>query len=198
MSMKKSNFKGLLTRNTLTAAAITVGILVALAVAEHFMGRIWLCSCGLGVWTSNAWGSETSQLFADPYSTSHFLHGIIFYWALRYITPKLPLRYRFLLAVLIEVGWELLENSPLIINRYRAGTASLDYFGDSILNSMGDVLFVPLGFWVAYRFPWKWTLALAVIIELVMLAIYRDNLTLNVLMLLHPIQGIKNWQMLHG
>ncbi len=161
------------------------------------MGRIPWCTCGFGLWTSNAWGSDTSQLLADPYTTSHILHGIIFFWALRYLTPKLPVRYRLVIALLIEVGWELLENSPLIIHRYRAGTAASDYFGDSILTSTGDVLFALVGFWLAYRLPWKLILALSVAIEIIMLILYRDNLTLNILMLLYPIQAIKNWQILH-
>jgi hypothetical protein len=179
-----------------TSIATAVILAITMAV-EYVMGRIPWCECGIGLWTGNAWGSDTSQHFADPYSSSHLLHGIIFYWALRYLAPKLRLRYRFLIAVVIEVVWELLENSPLIINRYRAGTASLDYFGDSILNSTGDILFVMLGFWIAFRISWKWALALTIAIELIMLVLYRDNLTLNVIMLLHPIQSIKDWQILH-
>ncbi len=183
---------------TKNVAIITVVILAIFAAIEYAMGRIAVSTYGIGLWTGNAWGSDTSQLFADPYTTSHILHGIIFYLALRYLAPKMPMEYRFLIALMIEVGWELLENSPIIINRYRANTASLDYFGDSILNSVGDVFAALFGFWLAHRFSWKWIVALFVIIELGMLLLYRDNLTLNVLMLLYPFEGIKNWQMLHA
>ena len=162
------------------------------------MGRIYWCVCGFGLWTGNAWGSDTSQHLADPYSASHLMHGIIFYAVLISFTKKLSLQARFLIALLIEIGWELLENSPLIIERYRAATASMEYTGDSILNSTGDILFALVGFWIAYRLPWKWTLALCVVIEVIMLLLYRDNLTLNVLMLLHPVEDIRSWQMLHG
>lgn len=170
-------------------------LLAAFAAALHAMGRVALCSCGFGVWTSSAWSNETSQLIADPYSSSHLLHGVIFFFALLPFSRYVFLQWRLVLAVLLEIGWELLENSPLVINRYRAGTAATDYMGDSILNSLGDVAFVVLGFWLASRFGWKWMLAAFVVIELVMLALIRDNLTLNVLMLIHPVDAIRAWQM---
>ena len=147
------------------------------------------------MWTWSAWSSETSQNFGDPYSFSHILHGIIFFWILTAIARRAPLEWKFIGAMLIEIGWEILENSPLIINRYRATTASLDYYGDSILNSLGDIAFCMLGFWLAWRMPWKWTLATLVGIELIMLVTIRDNLTLNILMLLTPVSAIRDWQM---
>ncbi len=181
----------------ITTGLIVIGILALQALLLHFMGRIAWCACGIGLWTSSAWSSATSQLFADPYSASHVLHGIIFYLALWYLLRRLPLHWRLIIALLIEVGWEILENSPIIINRYRAATASLDYFGDSILNSVGDSIFMLFGFWLAYKLPWRVTLVLSIAIELIMLALYRDNLTLNVLMLLYPFQAVKQWQMVH-
>lgn len=181
----------------LTLGAIT-GVLIALQVLIlRLMGRIWMCACGFGLWTSSAWSSETSQHLADPYSLSHLLHGIIFYWALSFFR-KLNLGTRLVIALLLEIGWEILENTPFIIDRYRAATASLDYTGDSILNSVGDVAFMLLGFWLALRLPWKWTLAIVILIELLMLVMFRDNLTLNVLMLLWPVTSIREWQALHG
>lgn len=189
--------KQFMSRNSLHTAAI-LGVLLAVFMAiEYWMGRIPVCTCGFGVLTTDAWSSETSQLFADPYSSSHILHGIIFYAILRWLTPRLSVGNRLIIATLLEIAWELLENSPIIINRYRAATASLDYYGDSILNSFGDVSFVLLGFWIAHRLPWKRTLAFCIVVELVMLAVYRDNLTLNVLMLAYPVQAIKEWQVLH-
>jgi hypothetical protein len=170
-------------------------ILAVFAAVLHLMGRVPWCTCGFGLWTSGVWGIDTSQNLADPYSTSHILHGIIFYLALWYFTPRIPVRYRLILAVLLEIAWEILENSPFIINRYRTITASLNYYGDSILNSTGDVLCAILGFWLSYKLPWKVTLAISIAIEIIMLILYRDNLTLNVLMLLYPVEAIKNWQM---
>lgn len=161
------------------------------------MGRIPFCTCGVGLWTVSAWSSATSQNFGDPYSFSHILHGFIFFGALWFFRKWIALEWRFIIALLIEVGWEILENSPIIINRYREATASLDYFGDSIWNSFGDVVFCMLGFWLAWKLPWKVTVGLTIIIELIMLYTIRDNLTLNVLMLLYPVAAIKEWQVAH-
>ncbi len=176
--------------STIALAGSTLLFIAALAL----MGRIAWCTCGFGLWTMHAWASDTSQLFLDPYSFSHILHGVFFYALLLLVFRKVPLHQRLLLAVFMEFGWEILENSPLIINRYRTATAALDYTGDSILNSVGDVCSVILGFWFTARFSWKWTVALVIVIELVMLYFIRDNLTLNVLMLLYPIDAIRDWQ----
>ncbi len=176
-------------------ALVIIGIIILHAMILHWMGRIPWCTCGFGLWTNSGWSNETSQMLGDPYSFSHVLHGIIFYAVLRLIAPKLPVRQRLILAVLIEVAWEITENTPFIIDRYRAGTASLDYTGDSILNSVGDVLSTMIGFWIAARLSWKWTLTIAIALELGMLATLRDNLTLNVLMLIYPIKAVKEWQM---
>lgn len=158
------------------------------------MGRQLVSDSGWGVW-AGAWTENTSQWMADPYTFSHLLHGIFFYWLL------LPLRHRwtrgtrFLAASLIEAGWEILENSPIIIERYRAATASLDYYGDSILNSTCDLFAAMLGFWLAAQFNWKWVLLAAIAIELTMAYLVRDNLTLNILMLFYPLESIKEWQL---
>ena len=176
----------------------TLGFLAALIVIHalvlHFMGRIAWCKCGFGLWTSHAWSNETSQMLADPYSFTHVIHGIFFYFVLRWIAPRLPLPAQLIAAMLVEVGWEILENTPFTIDRYRAATASLDYTGDSILNSVGDVLSALVGFCLAARLPWKWIVALVIAIELGLLFTIRDNLSLNILMLLYPIEAIKQWQ----
>ena len=169
-------------------------IFALFALTLHLMGRVAWSKSGFGLWTPHAWSSDTSQMFADPYSASHILHGIIFYGILRYLAPRWPLHVRLLAAVLIEVGWEVFENTPFTINRYRTATAALDYSGDSVLNSVGDVLFSILGFWLAARLSWKLVAALAVAMELGMLVTVRDNLTLNIVMFLYPIQAIKQWQ----
>jgi hypothetical protein len=156
--------------------------------------RPWWCKSGIGFW-SNAWRHCTSQHLFDPYSLTHVLHGIIFYWALRLVAPKLPPQWRLVAAVAIEIGWELLENSPWVVERYRQQTASLDYTGDSILNSVGDVLSTILGFAFASRFSWKSALNVFVVIELALVYFIRDNLTLNVIMLFFPLESLKAWQM---
>ena len=159
-------------------------------------GRPGWCKYGLGLW-SGAWTRCTSQQFFDPYSLTHVLHGIIFYWLLRAFAPRLNLRWRLVAAIAIEIGWELLENSPWVIARYRQETASLDYTGDSIVNSAGDVLSTVVGFVFAWRVTWKVALSFFIVVELALLVFVRDNLTLNIVMLFFPLESIKDWQ-LHG
>lgn len=172
-------------------AALSIAALVGIALRS--MGRELLSDSGFGVWTG-AWTPDTSQWLADPYSFSHVLHGVIFYAVLFPFRRWLSVGQRLLIAMLIEGGWEVLENSPVVIDRYRTATASLDYYGDSVLNSLADLACAVLGFWLAWRFDWKWILLLAVVIELSMLYFIRDNLTLNVLMLIYPLDAIREWQ----
>ena len=179
---------------TTRSAGIFAALLVLHAMTLHLIGRIWWCKCGFGLWTSHAWSNETSQMLADPYSFTHILHGIIFYFVLRCFMPNIPLHTRLLAAIVIEVGWEVFENTPFTINRYRAATASLDYVGDSVLNSLGDILSALAGFCLAARLSWKWIVAMVIAIELILLVTIRDNLTLNIVMLLYPIEAIKQWQ----
>jgi len=174
-------------------SAIIVFTLVGLV--EFFSGRLPLGPDGkFGWWDGNIWGNENSQRVADAYSFSHIIHGILFYAFLWLVMRKFPLKYRFLVALLVEAGWELLENSPLIINRYREATIALGYMGDSILNSVCDVVMMVAGFIIA-RFSKIWlSIALIIIFELGCLFWVRDNLTLNVLMLVHPVEPVKIWQ----
>ena len=170
--------------------------LVGLAVSLRATGQPWWCSCG----TYWPWGYPTqsmhnSQHLVDAYSFSHLLHGVIFFFVLRLAFRKLRYSWPLFLATAIEVGWELLENSPIVINRYRNGTAALGYSGDSIFNSLGDVGSMIVGFLIARKIGLRWSIALYLVIELAMLWWIRDNLTLNVLMLLYPIEAIKQWQM---
>lgn len=184
-----------LQRAHIRACGLPLLVMAGTALVLRTMGRIWMHESGFGLWTASAWSTETSQNFGDPYTFSHILHGIIFFAVLWLLRSKLSLRARFTIALLIEVAWEILENSPIIIERYRANTASLDYAGDSILNTVGDLLAEMLGFYMAYKLPWKWTLAFAITVELTLLFLIRDNLTLNILMLLIPIDALKEWQM---
>lgn len=178
------------------AIATCAAIVVLTAVIELWMGRLPLGPDGrFGLWETNIWSSENSQRFADPYSFSHIVHGLLFYGTLWLVARKVPVRHRLIMAVLVEAGWELLENSPLIINRYREATIALGYSGDSVLNSTSDILMMSLGFLFAWRMkPWA-SVAAIIVLEVGCALWVRDNLTLNIIMLIHPIEAIKHWQM---
>ena len=182
-------------RRNLFSLLSILAVFILVASIEYSTGRSLLGPDGkFGLWDGDIWSSENSQRVADAYSFSHIIHGILFYGFLWFLARKIPLKYRFLAALLIEGGWELLENSPIIINRYREATISLGYVGDSILNSVSDVGMMALGFIVA-RIARIWmSILIIVVFELGCLFWVRDNLTLNVLMLVHPVESIKVWQ----
>lgn len=176
--------------------AAFVAVLLVTGMIELAMGRSPLGPDGrFGFWESNIWSSECSQRLADPYSFSHIAHGILFYGLLWLVARRASVSRRFLAALLVEAAWELLENSPLIINRYRETTIALGYDGDSVLNSLSDITMMSLGFLLAFRVrPWA-SIALLVVMEIGCALWVRDNLTLNVIMLIHPVAAIKAWQL---
>jgi Protein of unknown function (DUF2585) len=186
---------------TVRTALAALALVVAFVGALYLEGRPAVCKTGFALWSA-AWTSCTSQHLLDPYSLSHVLHGVILFWLLRPLADRVSLPWRMVAAMAIEIGWEVLENSPWIVARYRQETAALDYTGDSMVNALGDLASAIVGFAIAARFSWKVAVALFVVLELWMLWLARDNLTLNVLMLLHPIEAIKQWQLagtaLHG
>jgi hypothetical protein len=183
------------------------GLLWALALALAAgaillaMGREPICKCGtVKLWHGVVQSSENSQHVADWYSFSHVIHGLLFYffahvlWRRWRLFGGRPAAWALPIAVAFEAFWELLENSPMIIDRYRAVTVSFDYYGDSVLNSLSDIGFMSLGFWLASKLPVALSIALALAFELFTLAMIRDNLTLNIVMLVWPLEAIREWQ----
>lgn len=170
-------------------------VFAALSTLELLSGRSPLGPDGcFGWWNGDIWSSENSQRVTDAYSFSHIIHGMLLYGFLWLMARGMPMKRRFLIALLIEAAWELLENSPIIINRYRAATISQGYVGDSVLNSVSDVGMMALGFLIARFSRLGPVVVLIIILELGCLWWVRDNLTLNVLMLVHSVQSIKAWQ----
>jgi len=181
----------------LSRPAMVAAILIIIAAAAVLlaMGRNPMCTCGtIELWVGGRDSPKTSQMLADWYSFSHIVHGLLFYAALWLVARRWPVEWRFLVALLVEVAWEISENTPFVIDRYRTATAALGYTGDSVINSVSDILMMCAGFLVARKLPVWASVALLVLLELIPLAAIRDNLTLNVWMLFSPSDAVLNWQ----
>ena len=181
-------------RRTLPWLAVAA-VLAGTAYGLRSQGRLWACSCDyILLWSGDAWSSDNSQHLLDPYSFTHVLHGFAFCGLLALVVPRLPAAWRLWLAVSIEASWEVVENSEFVIRRYREETAALGYNGDSVLNSLSDIAMMGIGFLAAGRLPIWAAVALVAVLEIVPLIIIRDNLTLNVWMLLWPTERVAVWQ----
>jgi hypothetical protein len=180
-----------------TRIILGIALVVAVGLIEYAMGRVPWCACGyIKLWHGVIFSSENSQHIFDWYAFTHIIHGIGFYFLLWLIDrrKKLSFSTKLLLALGLEGAWEILENSSFIIDRYRATAIALDYYGDSIINSVGDIVAMATGFYLAFRLRIGWSIVLVIVIELGLAYFVRDNLTLNLIMLIHPVPAINVWQ----
>ncbi|TWG88973.1 uncharacterized protein DUF2585 [Mesorhizobium sp. J18] len=178
-----------------TGLLVAAVVIIAQALILYVFGRTPICECGtVKFWHGIVQSSENSQHLSDWYTFSHLIHGFLFYLLFWFLAPNSSPGFRLVLAVGLETAWEIVENTDFIINRYREGTISLDYYGDSIVNSVADTLAAVVGFVMAARLPIWFVVALALVLEVAVGFVIRDNLTLNVIMLLHPFELIRQWQ----
>jgi hypothetical protein len=179
-------------KSSLRPLGAALAVLLAAAALLWLMGRPPLHESGeIELWGS---GSKQSQMLVDWYSASHLVHGFLFYGLLHLVARRMKWEQRLAIATLVEAAWEIVENSPVIIDRYREATIAMGYTGDTILNSVSDIVMMAIGFLVARRVPVWASVMIVLVLELVPLAIIRDNLTLNVWMLVAPTEAIRGWQ----
>ena len=175
-----------------------LAVLVAATFQLRHQGRSWWCACGQPFpWVGDIWTSHNSQHLLDPFSFTHVLHGFLFFWLISLLVPRLSKLWQLSLTIALEALWEVFENTEFTIPRYRETTAALGYYGDSIANSLGDVLMCGIGFLIAQRLGWRRSLLVFALTELVLLLWIRDSLLLEILMLVYPIDWLKAWQVAH-
>lgn len=175
--------------------ACIFALFVIAAITLNFQGRVWWCEAGDYVpWSWEIWSRHNSQHVLDPYTFTHILHGVAEFWIISLIFRKVPLAWRLAIAVGIEGTWEVVENTNTVIQRYREATISLDYYGDSIINSISDMIACATGFMIAYKIRFWRSLALFLLTEIILVLWIRDSLLINILMLFYPIEALKTWQ----
>jgi hypothetical protein len=158
-------------------------------------GRVlWCQAADFSPWSGDIWSQHNSQHLFDPYTFTHILHGILEFWLISLIFSRMSLAWRLFLAIFIESGWEVVENTDAVINHYREATLALNYYGDSIINSLGDILACGLGFWLAHKMKFWLSFIFFLLVEIILIILIRDSLLLNIIMLIYPIEGIKQWQ----
>ena len=195
MSEAQTTVAPVLQRPVVRALLVAGILIITAATVLLFMGREPICKCGyVMLWNGVVQSANNSQHISDWYTFSHIIHGFIFYGLTRLAFPRWSLAARLTVATFVEGSWEIFENTDFVINRYREATISLDYYGDSVLNSVCDILAMVAGFFLARRLPVWVTVALAVFFELFTGYMIRDNLALNIVMLLWPLDAIKAWQ----
>ncbi|MBA2333723.1 MAG: DUF2585 family protein [Blastocatellia bacterium] len=185
-------------KQNLLLLLLTVAVTVLMVILLCVQDRIWWCKFGdYAIYINEAWNnSHTSQHLFDPYTFTHILHGVMFFWLAGVIFSRLKVNWQFFIAISAEAAWEVFENSNFIIEKYRKNTASVDYFGDSIFNSVGDLAACAVGFWIAFKLGWRRSLVFFFAVEIALLLWIRDSLVLNIVMLIFPLEAIKEWQML--
>jgi hypothetical protein len=181
-------------RDYLPWACIFVLFVIAV-ITLNLQGRVWWCEAGDYVpWSWQIWSRHNSQHIIDPYTFTHILHGVAEFWIISLIFRKVPLAWRLAIAVGIEGTWEVVENTNMVIQRYREATISLDYYGDSIINSISDMTACATGFLIAYKIRFWRSLVLFAVTEIILILCIRDSLLINILMLFYPIEAVKAWQ----
>jgi len=169
---------------------------VATALLLHLEGRLWICACGsIHLWSGQICSANNSQHFLDPYSFTHVLHGFLFFWLIAWLLKRVSGSWQLVIAVAIEGLWEVFENTNFIIDRYRSETAALGYNGDTVINSLGDMVCCLIGFLVARRLGWRRSLIAFAILEVALIVWIKDSLVLEILMLVVPVDAIRSWQM---
>jgi hypothetical protein len=182
-------------RNTPAFVALALALVAAAALTLWSMGQVPICKCGyVKLWHGLVASSENSQHLSDWYTFSHVIHGFAFYGILWLVARRTPVGLRLVIAVALEASWEIFENTDFVINRYREVTISRDYYGDSVVNSVMDMVWMMVGFAAASQLPVRVIVVLAIAMELFVGYWIRDNLTLNILMLIYPVEAIRRWQ----